>query len=171
MEIYHKYRGMLYRVASEYFRENPAAVEDAVSTALAQMCRYVERLREVNEAKMGGYILSLIRNVCRRQYARQKKLEALMDLWFDPDAIDEIPDTKDPYATAFDYRNAIDLLNALKGLKQWEKELIRMRYIDQMEYSEMAELLNRPEASVRSALYRAKAHARKIAMERKDELF
>jgi len=42
---------------------------------------------------------------------------------------------------------------------------------DDLFESEMAELLNRPEASVRSALYRAKAHARKIAMERKDELF
>lgn len=68
--------------------------------------------------------------------------------------------------------NAIELLDSFKQLSDRDKELIRMRHIDLMDYDEIAETLNISLPTARTAVFRAKQRLEKIAAAaiRKDEV-
>ena len=169
-DIYFQYRRLMYVIAREYFGNNPADIEDVIETALERMCKYIEKIRAVDRNKMKSYVVSLTGNVCREQIMKHNARDAHMDHWVSQECIDNIPDPIDPFTSVFDHSDAVSLLNSFNGLNDREKDLIRLRHIDQREFSEMAEMLNMSEGAVRTALARAKKHLRKLAELRKSDL-
>lgn len=169
-EIYLQCRELMYKEAKRYFGSCTADIEDAMSAAVERMCLYVERFRAVEEGKMKGYVLRVIGNVCREQKMAQRARDALRDPAVSAETIENIADASDPYVSVFDHADTVALLAALSGLSEKEKDLIRLKHIDQMENSEIAERLQLSEGAVRTALSRAKRHLRDLASERKGDL-
>ncbi|NLO13311.1 MAG: sigma-70 family RNA polymerase sigma factor, partial [Clostridiales bacterium] len=58
---------------------------------------------------------------------------------------------------------AVDLLQSFGQLNEREKQLIRLRHIDGMEYEDIALILGMKEAAVRTALSRALKHLADLA--------
>lgn len=168
--IYMEYRELMYKVARKQFGSHEADIEDAMSAAVEQMCMYVESLRTVEEGNMKSYVLRVMGNVCRKQRMAQRARDAHRDCAASEETIENIADTDDPYASVFDHADAVALLASFTGLSEREKELIRLKHIDQLENSEIAERLRMSEGAVRTALLRAKRHLRTLASERKCDL-
>lgn len=163
--LYFEYRELMYMVARKYFGNNPAEIEDAISAAVENMCAYVEKFRAVERNNLRNYVLSTIGNVCRRQITAMNKRRSLTDFSADQNGLDDVPAPDDIYTSVFDHTDAMSLLASFQFLSEREKDLIRMRHIDGMEFAEMAELLSMSEGAVRTALTRAKQRVRKMGKE------
>lgn len=165
-KLYFEYRGLMYAVARKYFGNRPSDMEDAIATALENMCAYVEDFRAVEQSNLRNYVLATIGNICRRQVMAMNKRDSLIDYTATAERADRIPDPDDAYASVFDHADAEALLASMDALSEREKDLIRMRHMDGMTFSEMAKLLCTSEGAVRTALTRAKQRVRKMTAER-----
>ena len=63
-EMYLQYRPLMYKIASQFFSDNYAEMEDAVGGAVERLCKKCETLRQVTCNKRASYIVSTVRNVC-----------------------------------------------------------------------------------------------------------
>lgn len=155
-QLYDSYKGLFYKVAVQFFEQDTAEVEDAVSDALEAMCAYLPAIRKVPPSRLPAYMISIARHVCllrlkdrNREKRHLIRLEAseLENTLSSGDSLED---------TAFSRANALALLDSFRQLTPRDRELIRMRHIDMMEYSDIALAMNMKEGAVRTALTRAK---------------
>lgn len=162
-QMYFEYRQLMYMIARRYFDNDPQEIEDAISNTLEYMCTYVERFRAVERANLRNYVLTAHGNVCRRRAATLKRYREKIERSFSDDQLGNLPDPEDAYISVFDQADAQTLLQSFHFLSEGDKELIRMRYIDQMDYEEIARLLGMSQGAVRTAVARAKKRIREMA--------
>ena len=165
-ELYQQYRPLMYKVATQFFRDSNAEVEDAVSNAVEQLCKKCETLKQVECNKRAAYIVSTVRNGCLsrlRQIARQRRNR---DFTVDAAEIDRVPSQEDVQGIVFDRVFANDLLNAFPELSEKERNLIRFRHMDLLGYDEIAQLVGITEVAARSAVSRAKSKLERLAIHR-----
>lgn len=169
-QLYFEYRGLMYFVAGRYFGHNNAEIEDAISSVIENMCKYVDDFRAVECNKLKSYVFSSIENVCRRRLRELGKQRMYRDDGATQETIERIPDTADIYASVFAYADARTLLDELDGLSERDKELLWMRHVEKLTFAEIANRLGMTEQAVRTALTRAKQRVRKRAAERSGSL-
>lgn len=169
-QIYLEYRGLMYYAAREYFGKNKEEIEDAISSAIENMCKYVENFRAVECSKMRSYILSTIENVCKHRLRELGKQRAHQDDGITQEMIENIPNTDDVYASVFAYADARALLEEIDGLEERDKDLFWMRHVEKQTFAEMADRLQLSESTIRSVLTRAKQRVQKRAVERRNDL-
>ena len=160
-QIYLDYRAIMHRFAYRYFGNRPADIEDAVSIAMENVCRYIDRLHDEKCSNRRAYIISIIGNVCRRQITASTTKDSLYDYSVTQDDIENISDSFDVFESAFAYSNMQTLLNSLEMLSDKEKDIIRMRHIDKLEFCDISKQLHMSEGSVRVAITRAKKRVQK----------
>lgn len=169
-QLYFEYRRLMYFVAGKYFGHNDAEIEDAISSVVENMCKYVDAFRAVECNKRKSYVFSSIENVCRRRLRELGKQKLYQDDSATQETIERIPDTADVYTSVFAYADAITLLDELEGISERDKELFRMRHVEKLTFAEIANQLCMTEQAVRTALTRAKQRVRKRAAERSGSL-
>lgn len=153
--MYLTYKQLMFYTAKRYFGNDYAEIEDAISCAVENMCVYVQRFRAVDCNKLRAYVLCTIENVCnRRMRTIYMEKEHRIDLA--QEMIDKAPNSQNDLDNVFAYADALSLLDSFEVLSEREKELMRMRHIDQMEFAEIAHIMNMKEGAVRTALTRAK---------------
>jgi len=167
-ELYLKHKRLLYKIAWSYF-EQPEDVEDAVGDAILNVCQYAEKFRPENCNNPKEYLLSIMGNVCRTRIMKSNRWDRLIDYIVTSESIEDIPDDEDPFSSIFDYSDAIALLDDFEELSDVERDLIQMKFLDSMSYQEMADIFQKSEAAVRSAVCRAKQHLRRLAQNRKEK--
>ena len=165
-QLYFEYRGLMYFVAGKYFGHNDAEIEDAISSVIENMCKYVENFRAVECNKLKSYVFSTIENVCKRRLRELGKQRLYQDDGATQETIENIPDTADAYASVFAYADARALLDELDALSERDKELLWMRHVEKLTFLEIANQLGMTEQAVRTALTRAKQRVQKRAAER-----
>ena len=165
-QLYFEYRGLMYFVARKYFGHNDAEIEDAISSVIENMCKYVENFRAVECNKLKGYVFSTVENVCKRRLRELGKQRLYQDDGATQETIENIPDTADAYASVFAYADARTLLEELDALSERDKELLWMRHVEKLTFDEIANQLGMTEQAVRTALTRAKQRVQKRAAER-----
>lgn len=154
----------MYHVARKYFSDKPDELEDVIETALERMCQYIVKLREVPSNKIQAYVVLIVENVCRTRLRKIISERDMHMVQYDDTVLSESGEhITDPLETVFDYADTKTLLVSFKGLSQRDQDIIWMRHVDQMEYSEMAAVLGMQEAAVRTALSRARAKLEKTA--------
>lgn len=154
--IYLEYRALMYKTAYKYCSHNKHDTEDAVSEAIVRICKYPQALRRVPETELPAYLVTVVSNVCRAENRKKHPLNFQYD-----DQLDTLAETaQDPYESIFDHADAVSLLQSFNTLSERDKELIRMRHIDQMSYDEMAKQLHMKSGALRTALSRAKQRMR-----------
>lgn len=162
-DIYVQYRPLMYKTAKRYFSSDINELEDAVSNAVLNMCKYCSTVRSVPTTRLSSYIVCIVRNACNARikqiYASQKQHA----YYADPMELEQIIDEAALHDVILSKYNAIELLNSFQKLKDRDKELIRMRHIDMMDYDEIAETLNISLISARTAVSRAKQRLEKLA--------
>lgn len=169
-QIYFEYRGLMYAVARKYFEQNKEEIEDAISSAIENMCKYIENFRAVECNKLKGYVFSTIENVCKRRMRELSKQRVYQDYAVTQEMLENIPGSADAYTSVFACADARALLEEIDGLEERDKELLWMRHVEKLTFDEMAKQLHLSETAVRTALTRAKQRVQKRAAERRNSL-
>ncbi|MGD0888685.1 MAG: sigma-70 family RNA polymerase sigma factor [Acidobacteriaceae bacterium] len=148
--LVHDYSGLLYRVALSLVR-NPAEAEDVVQDVFL---RVLERKRELAAiVDLRPWLVRIAWNLaldrCRRVRPRQ-----MDDLFAEALVSADLPADQ-----ALDEAGRIrQVLGAIERLPGKEREALLLSAMDELSTVEIAAVLGRSESSVRSLLFRARAH-------------
>lgn len=146
-KLYDRYVKQIYRFV--YFKVSThEEAEDITSEVFLKAWNYLQEKKEVTS--FSGLLYRIARNSIIDLYrARSAKPET---------ALGESDDQGDEGKWQFAIENKIEaqkLLRALKKLKQEYREVITLRYIDELEISEIAVIIGKGNIAVRVALHRA----------------
>jgi RNA polymerase sigma factor (sigma-70 family) len=144
-----------YRFA-QWLSRSPGEAEDIVQEAVLRAFRGFEGLRG-SDAK--AWLLTIVRN-CHLTALRQRQRRAAVPLPEEHDAQDGqamIATTPDPENASIrrDEQRTLDRL--LAGLPEEQREILLLREIEEMDYREIAAVIQVPIGTVMSRLARARA--------------
>ena len=122
--------------------------EDAVQTALLRISQQCHKLPEHEEA-LRAYVLTAARNAALDLLPKQSK-----DADIDRIITVSSDDLFEKLATTEDYKR---LLASIDRLPTIYKEVLMLRYVQELETKQMAKLLSRPRATIQKQIARAKA--------------
>ena len=168
--LYLQYRELLYKTAKGFFANSPSEIEDAISSSAEKMCKYCKELKAIPYDKRKFYIVKIVRSVCITRLAALQKQRERHDWFADSEIVEGTEDESSAHSIVFSRVYADDLLNSFATLNDRDKELIRMRHIDMMDYASIAEALQISEGAARTAVSRAKARLEKLAQHHKDDI-
>lgn len=155
-ELYTQYKPLLYKVACQFFSGDSSEVDDAVSGAVERLCKKCDTVKSLACNKRASYIVSITRNVCFTRLRELKRQRLHLDFGPNGESLETVASADDVQEMVFCNILASDLLNAFPELSERDRELIRMRHIDQLDYEDIAALCGISEGTVRTALCRAK---------------
>lgn len=155
-DAYIQYKALMYKVASDYFKSNKADIEDAVGESVERLCKYCKSFRAVPCNKRASYVVKLVENVCSTRLRAKIMEKDRYAFSMDEEPYEHFPAEDNVLETVFSHLYAEELIALFDQLPKKDQELIRMRHVDQMSYTEMAQTLNMKEGTVRTALSRAK---------------
>jgi RNA polymerase sigma-70 factor (ECF subfamily) len=136
---------LAYRYAS-----NPSEAEDIAQDALLRAWRRRSTLRESN--RRNQWLATIVRNEAFRQHARVRP---------DPTAAIEQREGEEDRDVVAAVELA-DLHSALDCLNQAERELLEMRYQEDLSQAAIARRLGIPEGTVKVRLHRARNKLRRV---------
>lgn len=166
MELYLQYKPLMYKVAYRFFSDDFAEADDAVSSSVERLCKNCGALREVNCNKRPSYIVSTVRNVCLTRLRQLKRQRLHFDFGPNSEEMAYVAGPEDVEDMVFNHILASDLLSAFPELKEKDRELIRLRHMDRLEYAEIAALTGLSEGAARTAISRAKHRLEQLAIRR-----
>lgn len=148
-ELTRRYYGRAVAYARRLVFPEPAA-EDAVQETFLRLVRFRNKYREGRAFRPWFYVM--LRNACRdiqrKQCRYADKLDAYRDEW-SPRKSDELPD------------DARDVLHrALGMLKERDREIVVLHYLEDMPYHEIATVLKCSTESAKKRAQRALARMR-----------
>lgn len=147
-ELYDWYVKKIYRFI--YFKvNNKEEAEDMTSEVFLKTWNYLIEYKEKEIDSFSGLIYRISRNAVVDYYRqRAKKMEVQLN--------DEIliSDEKGQLKVEVDYEIE-KLLIVIKKLKQDYQEVLMFKYVEELSVSEIAEILERSQISVRVTLHRA----------------
>jgi RNA polymerase sigma-70 factor, ECF subfamily len=143
---------------ARYLLRNQADADDAVQECYLRALRHFDTLRS---AAIKPWLLAILRNVCRTEYARRsvvqlRDVNAELD---EPEAAEplwgEAPET--PETTMIRKLDAATIQRLVAALPHPFREVIVLREINDLSYREIAEVVGAPVGTVMSRLARARA--------------
>lgn len=136
---------MAYRYAS-----NPSEAEDIAQDALLRAWRRRSTLRD--SERRNQWLAAIVRNEAFRQHARVRP---------DPTATIELQEGAEDERVLRTVELA-DLHAALKGLSERERQILEMRYQEDLTHPVIARRLGIPEGTVKVRLHRVRAKLRML---------
>lgn len=136
------YRHLYYRVG------NPVEAEDLAAQVFLKAWNAIARYRPMGRP-FGVWLLSIAHNLLVDHYRAQRDSSSIDDVIIPAD------DSADPVTLAEKSFASANLRQAIKKLKRDQQVVVVMRYIDGVDYSDIAAFLNKSEGAVRVILHRA----------------
>ncbi len=153
-QLYDKYVDKVYRHL--YYRVgNATEAEDLSAQVFLKAWNAMKRFKPMGRP-FGVWLLSIAHNLLVDHYRAKKDSSSIDDVIIPAD------DSADPVALAEKSFATVHLRQAISKLKREQQVVVTMRYIDDMEYSEIAAFLNKSEGAVRVILHRALQSLRRV---------
>lgn len=150
-EIYYAYRKQMVYVANEVLNDYGLA-EDAVQNALLGIAKHIERMRDFNNDRTKAYVLTAAKNAALNIYAKEYSI-ALRQT--ELDAADAVVDER-----SFDKMEQEEgmarLMSVITGLGAASRDVLLLRYVEEMSFGEIAKVMGKTETAVRQQLSRAR---------------
>lgn len=160
-EIYSKYRAPMYQKALSLLHNSHDA-EDAVETAMLKLIDRIELLRGCNRASLRSYLISCAKNAAIDRLRRNFHQYSFDDVQA---RIEAIPSERDVDAGLLRASQANAMADALLRMPERERELLRMKYYEELSDREIAEVLGIRCGSIRTCLMRARRRLGEILKE------
>ena len=145
--LYRRYRGWVLAVASRFCRDRDDALEVMQETFIYLLKRFPGfALR----SKLTTYLYPIVRNLAM-DVARRRQRRAAADEHLRQQA-GEAPPGANPAAQGWMDE---DLARVLEALPQAQREVVLLRFVDEMSLSEIAEAMHVPVGTVKSRLHHA----------------
>lgn len=124
---------------------NAAEAEDITSQTFLKAFESLHTLR--NKEQFSAWLITIARNLVLDHY---RKSASLTDI-----DLEVLPTSeKDPLSLVLQNDEITNLSEALYALPQEELELLRLRFVAQLTFAEIASLLNKSEGAVKKQTYR-----------------
>ncbi|MBI3660335.1 sigma-70 family RNA polymerase sigma factor [Candidatus Acetothermia bacterium] len=147
-----RYKRAVFGVALHILGK-PADAEDAMQDAFIRAYQYLHTFQV--ERKFSTWLLTITANICKNKLRREKFFSPLRH-------ISKIAGGEDPARTAArDERHQL-LRDALQQLDDGYRLPLVLRYYQDMDYKEIAEVLELPAGTVKTRLHRGKLELKKI---------
>ncbi len=147
--LYHELKEQLYRYTLSRVGHRQVA-EDIISSTFVRFIAYISKKNE-GQHHYRGLLYTIAKGEINDHYRATKK-DSLIDIE-EIDIIDEV--TEDPRESV-DLQLSLEVVHGvMEQLPEYYKELIRLRHIAQLEYSEMAVIMGKKEGAIRMGLHRA----------------
>ena len=149
--------GDVYTLA-RYLLRNPADAEDAAQECYLRAFRHFDTFRG---GPIKPWLLAILRNVCRAEYARRGTLAAVQADGMD-DAADEVAENlwgegaPSPEAVSLSRFDAETVQRLIAQLPDTFREVLVLREINDLSYRDIAEVTGAPVGTVMSRLARAR---------------
>ena len=138
------YRGRVYRLALSYVR-SPADAEDLAQEAFVRLWRALPLYD--GRASFSTWLYVIARNACLSELRRRA---ARPTAPLDGDAVDPAA----PMGSAVDHRLECEQL--VESLDEPQRRIVRLFYLEDRSYEQVATMLDMPINTVRSHLHRAR---------------
>jgi len=153
-----RYREDAYRLARRLTRSAHEA-EDLAQTALLNVIRRAEYIDD--ETKVRSYLLTTVRNVWRNQLRSRSKRQIVGS-----DAVELIPSSElDPEEQVLTTLDAAVAASAFQLLSKTSQDVLRLRYIEGLDYHRLAERLAISAVAARQRAHRAREELVTACME------
>lgn len=153
-KLYKKYKNYVFVICNNILKDTNLS-EDAMQETFVSINNSLENITEYDSNRTKGYIAVIARNKSINIYNKEKNLVFVEDIFFENKKV-EINILDNLY-----YEN---LLKLIRNLKIEYSNILILRYVHEMEYSEIAKTLEISEPNARKRVERAKK-ALKTALE------
>ena len=146
--LYEKYKYLMLKVAFDVLKDNYLA-EDAVHEAFIKVSKNMEKIGDVDTRETKRYLITITKNATIDIY-RKRSIQMKREIY-----IDELGENDMALAfleTEMDNR----VLDILIGLPVKYRDVFLLKYSNNLENSEIAEMLRISEGTVRQRLFRGK---------------
>ena len=149
-DIYYNYRKQMLLVAQRILHD-PMEAEDAVQTALLGIARQIKRIPAGNPQIVHAYVLTAAKNAALNMLPKRRQQNELLSI-SEFDVADE-NSLFDRIAKSQDY----ELLHkAIRKLPAIYREVLMLKYVQELSMKEIAALLDRKVATVHQQITRGK---------------
>ena len=139
-QLVHIHQARAIAVAN-YLCSDFEAAQDIAQEAFVQAYQSLNSLRK--PAAFGVWLHGIIRNLCRRYLSRRPPPTASLER-------DPIPEPSQPPD------NSIEIISVLQALPREHREILAARYLQELDYKEIAQMLGITVNNVRVRCFRAK---------------
>lgn len=146
-KLYYEYRHLMKYIAFDILKDNQLA-EDAVHNAFIKLSNHLNKIDEISCHKTKSFIVIVIESVAKDMY-RKRKREAEMPF----EEITEISVSEDFSLSSFGIEN---IVSKIESLPEIYRNVLVLKYLQDLDNKEIAKLLNIKESLVRKRLERAK---------------
>lgn len=151
-KFYDLYVPRIYRFI--FFKVNSTHdAQDLTSEVFLKVWQYVKEDREI--LNLNAFTYMVARNSVidfYRQKSKKDDKEQLIEENAIPRIIDERGDLAEKQSISFDVQNVLD---GLENLKDEYKEVVVLRYLDELSIEEISQILGKSKGSVRVLIFRA----------------
>ena len=145
-DLYQRYYDKLAAVAARYFPNDPAAAEDAVHNAFVKVIRNFEKIKEIPGNQLPFWLVSIVKNESISLLRRRRPTVPFED-WADWEQEAEM-------GADLDYGRVLDLI---RRMPETYRAVLELRFVEELEYREIARALHLNEGTVRSRVSRGRA--------------
>jgi len=146
---------------ARYLMRNPTDAEDAVQECYLRALRHFDSYRG---PAMKPWLLAILRNVCKAEFARRGKDEIPTDFAQDESVAEDMPMWQEPQASPekliLRQQDSATIRRLVADLPEPFRETIVLREVNDLSYQEIAEIAGVPVGTVMSRLARARAMLR-----------
>lgn len=156
-----EYEQYLFQLTNELVRflvKNGASIQDAQDTVQDALIKLLKIDNIIPAEKIRSWLYKTSLNLYYNLYNRNKKYNELIEKYFVSDF--ELMEEELDYSI---------LYRALQRLSENDRQLLLMKYEENLSMKEIAAILDRPEASLKTELYRSRNRLRKFYLEREEK--
>ncbi|NTU98950.1 RNA polymerase sigma factor [Candidatus Falkowbacteria bacterium] len=165
LEAYDRYVDKIYRFI--FFKVGDAAeAEDLTSATFLKTWQYIGQQETVDEKTLPALLYRIARNVVIDHYRQSNKTEMVS---IDEEESQTLVDLKQDPSEAFALKADVEILHKrMKELKDEYREVLIMRFVNELSIAEIAEILEKSKGNVRVLIFRATSALKELMKEEKD---
>lgn len=166
--LYLDTRALMYKKAKRMLR-GEQDVEDVINDALEALIKKIDLLKGFDSCTLRAYVVSTIRNTALN-YLNHKKRQGERVIPDGDEALESIPARAAGLDADLIRKQDLDALKkALMLLPERERDLLTMKYLDELKDREIAAVFGIKPGSVRAYLTKARRHAQEVLKELMDD--
>lgn len=163
-QLYMDNRKFMYKVSMKILRDE-REVEDAINDACEALIKKIDFLQTLDSCSLRAYVVSTIRNVSLNHARRKKKQSEHAYMAGDEAFLGIAAPGEDVDAGVIGAQRIGALKQMLASLPERERDVLTMKYLNELKDAEIAQALGIKPGSVRAYLTTARRHAQAVMKE------
>lgn len=149
-ELIRMHKSQLYRMAWTYLRQE----QDALEAVQETVCRAYAGLKKLKDERFfGSWLVRILLNVCIDEIRRRDRQSPASEAW-----LQGLPEERRMYSSLsqdLSVEDRLELEQAVHRLREPEKQIILLKYFEDMTITDISHVLECPPGTIKTRLHRA----------------